>query len=181
MPSKKEEFILNLQDYGFDGRGQLIKDWKDDNGQALTSSDRYGLVRFARDQRGFAQFLAAGLGLTATFVLFSYVWPAAKTMMNSTVTAMTTLNYTLVSSLSGLTLGATGTTITLTFPTGATPTNTVSDYTVTVNGTANSVVGVSVSGQTATVTVSNAMASGATVSVTYVNGSTTYTGAGTAA
>lgn len=138
------------------------------------------LKRFYRDRRGFGHFIALGMGVAAALVLFGFVWPAAKTMMGSTVTSMESLNSQMDSTLNGLTVSATGTTILLSFPAGYTPSATSSAYSVTVNGSSDAVSFVSVSGQTATVTVTTAMSSGSTVAVTYTSGSTTYTGAGTA-
>ena len=166
---------MKLEDFGFDERGQIIEGWVNPNQR--THAQRRS---FWRDRRGFGHWVAQAMGVGAMFVLFNYLWPAAKSMMNSTVTNMTTLNHIMQSSLSGLTIAATGSTITVTFPSGYTPLTTASDYTVTVNSTSDSVSNAIVSGQIATLTVSAAMNAGDTVSLTYTDGTATYTGTGTA-
>lgn len=162
--------MLNLRDYGFDERGQLIKGWV----------SKRGRTTFVKDQHGFGHWVAQAMSAGAMFVLFNYLWPAAQTMMQSTVTNMTTLNARMQSSLNGLTVVGTGSTVTITFPSGTTPVATAADYIVTVSGTADTVTNVSVSGQVATITVGTAMNSGSAIVATYTNGSTTYTGSGSA-
>lgn len=137
---------------------------------------KVNLRKFRKDRRGFGHFIALGMGVAAALVLFGYVWPAAKTMMGSTVTSMTSLNSQMESGLNGMTVTASGSTVTAALPSGVTPTTTTADYSVTVNGTTDSVTNVSVSGSTATLTVGTSISSGATVNVTYSNGSTVYSG-----
>ncbi len=161
---------LNLKKWGFDDLGHVIDDWQPDQEP----------TRFTKDRRGFGHWVAQAMGVGAMLVLFNVVWPVAKTMMNTVATNMQTTSNTTLSLLNGLTVAGTGSTITVTFPSGYTPSTSTTDYTVTVNNTPDTVSSVSVSGQVATLTVSNAMNSSSAISLSYSSGSTSYTGSGTA-
>ena len=167
---------MNLEEFGFDEHGQLIDGWVNPN--QCAPAPRH---RFWRDRRGFGHWVAQAMGVGAMFVLFNYLWPAAQTMMQSTVQNMTILQNRMQGTLNGLTVTGTGSAVTITFPSGTTPMATSSDYTVTVNGTADAISGVTVSGQVATLTLTTTMNSGSAIVVDYTDGTETYPGSGTAA
>lgn len=55
-----------------------------------------------KNKKGFGHFVAIGMGVAASLVLFGVVWPSAKAMMGNTVSSMNLLNTQMVGSMGGL-------------------------------------------------------------------------------
>ena len=169
---------MNIEEFGFDEHGQLIDGWVNPN--QCAPAPRH---RFWRDRRGFGHWVAQAMGVGAMFVLFNFLWPAAKSMMTSTVSNMTELNGIMVSSLNGntlsLTASASGNTVTVTFPTGTTPPSGTSGWSLTLGaGSATAETPNTPSGQTVSFSNITGMTVGETVIATYT-GSPSYTATGT--
>ncbi|PWI56630.1 hypothetical protein [Sulfoacidibacillus thermotolerans] len=58
-------------------------------------------TRLAKDRRGIGHWMAIGLGAAATFVLFSMVFPVAKSMMSNTTNSMNSLNSQMLQQVNG--------------------------------------------------------------------------------
>ncbi len=139
-----------------------------------------------RNKKAFGHFIAIGMGVAATLVLFGFMWPAAKTMMTGTVNSMNQLNSQMVSSLNGLTVSVTSsTTLSVTFNTqsgASAPTGvTASDFSISVNGTPYNLSSTTpLSGTNPwTLTLATGLVSGDTITVTLTVNGNTYSGTGT--
>ncbi len=62
---------------------------------------------FHHNRKGFGHFVAIGMGVAASLVLFGVVWPSAKSMMGNTVSSMNQLNTQMVGNLGGLQIAGT--------------------------------------------------------------------------
>ena len=142
--------------------------------------------KFHHNKKGFGHFIAIGMGVAATLVLFGFMWPSAKTMMTGTVNSMNQLNTQMVSSLNGLTVTVTNSsTLSVAFNTqggGTAPTGvTASDFSISVNGTPYNLASTTpMSGTNPwTLNLATPLVSGDTITVTLTANGSTYTGTGT--
>ena len=133
-----------------------------------------------KNKKGFGHFVAIGMGVAASLVLFGVVWPSAKAIMGNSVSSMNLLNTQMVGSMGGLqiagTIGSGRVTITPTVqPAPQFASNAVGTVTATLNGVNDPISPGNLISATASsypITISNTPKAGDTlvITITMTNG-----------